>query len=61
MPVRNYRRVNLLIDHKLDRKLDRLAERANKSRSAVIRDAILRMLWPVPDADLSDSGTHHQK
>lgn len=51
MPVRHQVRSNFVIRSDQDRKLDRLAERTGKTRSAVVRDAIDRLLSPpVPDA-----------
>ena len=63
MPVRDPRtvRVNVVLDKAHDRKLDELARQARKSRSAVIRDAVDRLLHPVPDADFEASGTHRPK
>ena len=56
MSARNVKRVNVYLGPKHDAKLDSLARQTNKTRSAVLRDAIDRMLTPVPDSEQSHQG-----
>ena len=51
MAARRDSRFTVVLDDRHNRKLDELAAEQRKTRSAVIRDAIDRMLSPVPDAD----------
>jgi predicted transcriptional regulator len=51
MPSRPDQRYVVILDQAHKKKLDELAERERKTRSAVVRDAIDRMAAPVPDAE----------
>lgn len=45
------KRYIVILDRRHDRQLDKAAHDQRKSRSQVVRDALDRMLAPVPDAD----------